>query len=312
MATRSAQQLLTAFLEAQRYVRGLATLTLSAYRTDLEQCLTFCTQRGVTEITHITTDVLVAHLADLRARGYAETSLLRHAASLKAFFTWLLEEDEITQNPTDILPSSKRPQALPRTIDEQQLCHCLEQINGDTPKDLRDRAILELLYGCGLRCAELCGLTLHDVDFNSQRVRIFGKGKRERVVPFGEPAERALKRYLTERTSFVASLKSRSLRTSLSKPEAPFFLTPRGKRMNRSLLSTVVRIRIRAQLPGDTSHITPHVLRHAFATHLLDHGAPLMDIRDLLGHATITTTQVYTHVSATALRETFQTCFPRA
>lgn len=303
---------LAAFLDYLNYARGLSPLTLTAYRTDLETCIAFLEQHHITALSAVTSDDLIRYLTHLRAKGYADRSLLRHAASLKSFFAWLLDERYITQNPTDLFPTGKRAQPLPRTIDETPLCKILEELTGETPIDLRDRAILELLYGCGLRCAELCALTLHDVDFNQQHLRIFGKGRRERIVPFGEPAKKALKQYLQWRHTFAEKLMRKQKGVQLNQPTAPLFLSPRGKKLLRSHLSEIVRRRIRPYLPDTATHITPHVLRHAFATHLLDHGAPLLDIRDLLGHASVSTTQIYTHVSNKGLQKTFRDCFPRA
>lgn len=306
------QRLLEDFLDNLQYTRGLAPLTLRAYRTDLERCFYFLKQRHITTVQAITASHLVAYLTQLQEKGYANTSLLRQMASLKTFFGWLIEEEILSANPTDLLPASKRAQHLPRSINEADICPLLDAITGNTPEDLRDRAVLELLYGCGLRCAELSGLTVHDVDFTLKQIRVSGKGNRERVVPFGEPAANALQRYLAWRAAFVAALKKANRGQHLDAFQAPLFLSPRGKALSRPLLSKIVRNRIRNHLTGDTTRVTPHVLRHAFATHLLDHGAPLLDIRDLLGHATVSTTQLYTHLSNKGLQSTFKNCFPRA
>mgnify|MGYP003288197789 CR=1 FL=1 len=301
------------FLDAMRYSRGLATATLSAYRTDILACFQFLQRYKIQRLSEVTAEQLLAHLAHLQnQRGFAERSILRNTAALKSFFTWLLEEERIPTNPTDIFPTSKRPQQLPRTIDEGILGKLINAVDGNTPIDLRDRAILELLYGCGLRCAELCGLTLHDIDFKQQRLRVCGKGQKERIVPFGKLAKEALLRYLSWRNTFIETLDNGKRIKQLSATNATFFLSPRGKSVQRPLLSKIIRDRIRQHLPDDASHVTPHVLRHAFATHLLNHDAPLLDIRDLLGHASVATTQIYTHVSDTKLKKTFKDFFPRA
>lgn len=300
------------FLDAMRYSRGLAPATLYAYRSDLMGCLAFLAKRNLTKLTDVSSKDLIDYLAHLRQRGFSDRSLLRNTASLKSFFTWLLEEERIPVNPTDIFPSSKRPQDLPRTIAEETLGKLIDNLTEEGPLDLRDRAVLEVLYGCGLRCSELCGLSLHDVDFTQQRLRVCGKGNKERVVPFGKPAKVALLKYLTWRTHYAESVDKGKRARQLLSPVAPFFLSPRGKPLRRDILSKIVRDRIRQHLPGDASHVTPHVLRHAFATHLLDHDAPLLDIRDLLGHASVATTQIYTHVSDTKLKKTFKNFFPRA
>ncbi len=306
------KRMLAHFRDALAYTRGLAPLTLEAYEADLETLLQFVTTvRRRTAWAQVTPEDLVAHLSDLRARGYADTSLLRYAAAYQTFFRWLLDEGHIPFLPTESLAGGKYPKRLPRSVEEVTLCALIEAVDGNEPYDLRDRAVLELLYGCGLRCAELCGLRLHDLDRIAATLRIRGKGRRERVVPYGAPAGAALSRYLTWREGFAMSWRKGREAATLMDPEAPLFLSPNARALNRGHLATIVRRRIRAFLP-EGSHATPHTLRHAFATHLLDHEAPLMDIRDLLGHATIATTQIYTHISNARLRETFARCFPRA
>lgn len=299
------------FLDAATYERGLAPLTRKAYAADLTELLATLRARGRTDWAQVTAADLVAHLERLRRSGHADTSLLRYVAALRVFFTWLLTEGLIPTLPTETLVGGKRPRRLPRSIAEDSLNALIEAVDGTTPVELRDRAVLETLYGCGLRCAELCSLRLHDLDKKGNVLRVRGKGGRERIVPYGPPAARALYAYLRWRGSFAHTWKKGAHAANLMAPEAPLFLSPTGHALNRSHLAAIVRTRIRAFLT-EGAHATPHTLRHAFATHLLDHGAPLMDIRDLLGHASIATTQIYTHVSNARLRDTFERCFPRA
>ncbi len=298
------------FLDAAAYERGLAPLTRSAYAADLAELLATLRRRGRTDWAQVTAEDLVAHLEGLRRSGHAEASLLRYTAALRAFFGWLLGEGLIPALPTETLAGSKRPRRLPRTLGEGALNRLIEAVDGDAPLDLRDRAVLETLYGCGLRCAELCGLRLHDLDRKARVLRVRGKGGRERVVPYGAPAEKALCSYLRLREGFALTWLKGACAADLLAPEAPLFLSPRGRALGRAHLAAIVHARIRAFLPEGT-HATPHTLRHAYATHLLDHGAPLMDIRALLGHASVATTQIYTHVSDARLRATFDACFPR-
>lgn len=306
------QTALNDFLDAMRYNRGLAPATLSAYRTDLLACFQFLTRHKIPDLSAVTSEHLIAHLSHLQQRGFVERTILRNIASIKSFFGWLLEEERISTNPTDIFPKTKRPQVLPRTIAEKTLGPLIDAITDDSPMSLRDRAVLELLYGCGLRCAELSNLTLHNIDFKQQLLRVCGKGQKERVVPFGNPAKEALKRYLAWRTRYAETFDKGKQARKLLAPNAPLFLSPRGKILRRATLSKIVRERIRQYLPDPNARVTPHVLRHAFATHLLDHNAPLLDIRDLLGHTSVATTQIYTHVSDRKLKNTFKNCFPRA
>ncbi len=296
------------FLDAMTYERGLAPLTCDAYRRDLTDL--YESLQNPHSWATVTGDDLVAHLSTLRKRGFADTSLMRYVAAYKTFFDWLLETNQIPYSPTETFVTPKRPQRLPRSLEEQTLNERIEAVSGNTPEDIRDRAILEVFYGCGLRCTELIHLSVHDVDLKVNALRVHGKGNKERVVPFGKPAQQALTRYMAYRNRWLEGYKKGALLHLLTDPNAPLFLSVTGKRLNRSFLASVVHNRIHAFLPPD-SHATPHTLRHAFATHLLNHGAPLMDIRDLLGHASITTTQIYTHVSDNRLRETFNKCFPR-
>ena len=302
------------FLDAMRYDRGFTPETCAAYGADLRALLSFLqkTRRPQpTSWAQVSFEDLVAFLSDLRTREYAEASLRRHAAAFRTFFAWLLEESRIPFTPTEALQVAKAPKRLPRSLDETTLNHLIEAVNGSSPEDLRDRAILELLYGCGLRCSELLRLNLHDIDFSGALVRVYGKGRKERTVPFGPSAARAVKAYLPLRDHFARTYRKGALAADLLRPAAPLFLSPTGRRCTRTLIAAVVRRRIDTFLPPGAK-ATPHTLRHAFATHLLNHGAPLLDIRDLLGHASISTTQIYTHVANDRLRETFQRCFPRS
>ncbi len=303
------QRTIDLFLDAMNYERGLADQTREAYGRDLRALLA-ALPKEVTSWAAVTTDHLVATLADFRERGFAEVSLLRYAAAYKTFFAWLLEENKIPFSPTDAFVAAKRPQRLPRTVDEKALNELIELVDGETAEELRDRAILEVLYGCGLRCSELIGLNLTALDPKAMTLRVYGKGRKERIVPFGEPARKAIGKYLVWRKRWLAGYKKGALAHLLGDPNAPLFFSPTGKRLNRGLLSKIIHVRIHAFLP-EGSHVTPHTLRHACATHLLDHGAPLLDIRDLLGHASVATTQLYTHVSDKHLRKTFEACFPR-
>jgi len=306
------ERALEQFLDESAYARGLAPLTCEAYASDLRDLLAFLrSARRRTDWPEVVSGDLVAYLERLRRRGYADATLLRRTAAIRRFFAWLLESGRLKTLPTETLVNGKRPFRLPKTIAEDDLAARIEAIQGDAPADVRDRAILEVLYGCGLRCAELCALRLHDCDFAARRLRIRGKGSKERVVPFGPPAAEALVRYLALRERFVLTWKKGALAADLLAPSAPLFLSPTARPLNRRYLSALVRSRVRPFLP-EGNRATPHTLRHAFATHLLAHGAPLLDIRDLLGHASISTTQIYTHLTDQRLRSVFDACFPRA
>lgn len=304
-------QELEAFLDAMAYDRGLAPSTREAYAADLRELWGFVARRGRKGWGEVTAEDVEAHLAALReGRGYADATLLRHTAAMRTFFGWLAEERRIAASPMEGFETGKPPRRLPRTVAERPLNALIEAVDGGDPLSLRDRLALELLYGCGLRCSELIGLNLHDADLTAGTVRVRGKGNKERVVPFGEKAAGALRRYLAWRAAFAGSYRKGSLAATLSDPKAPLLLSPTGRRLGRAHVAGLVHARIHAFLP-EGAQATPHTLRHAFATHLLDHGAPLMDIKELLGHASVSTTQVYTHVSVASLRAAFDRSFPR-
>ena len=308
MMERSIEQ----FLAAATYERGLAPLTRSAYANDLRHLAAYLqSERKIYDWRDVAVGDLVAYLESLRTRGFAQNSLLRTTAAMRQFFGWLLNEGQIIVLPTETLQVGKHPRLLPRTLPEKELNSLIEAVDGTDPDSLRDRAILELLYGCGLRCAELIGLRIQDLDGRRGVLHVHGKGNKERLVPYGPPAAKALRAYLPWRREFALTYKKGAEAANLLTPEAPLFVTTaRARPLGRAFLSQLIRTRIRAFLPEGT-HATPHTLRHAYATHLLEHGAPLLDIRDLLGHASVGTTQVYTHVDNQHLRDTFDTFFPR-
>ncbi|MGN0886025.1 MAG: tyrosine-type recombinase/integrase [Candidatus Spyradenecus sp.] len=298
------------FVDAMRYSRGFSPGSCSAYRTVLCALADFLSARGRTAWAEVSAADLRDYLADLDRREYAATTRRRNTAILRTFFDWLLDEELISKLPTENIRVGAQPRRLPNTLGERTLQELIEAVDGTDYPDVRDRAILELLYDCGLRCTELTTLQLHHLDLTRRLLRVHGKGRKERVVPFGEAADWALKAYLAARTPFAESLRKGALAAALRKPTAPLFLAPRGGMLSRSAVARIVHRRIHAFLPPGMQ-ATPHTLRHAFATHLLEHGAPLLDIRDLLGHASIATTQIYTHVDQAHLRSTFDRCFPR-
>lgn len=300
-----------AFVDAMRYSRGFSPSSCSAYRTVLFALADFLSARHQKAWSGVSAADLHDYLVDLDRREYAVTTRRRNTAILRTFFDWLLDEELISRLPTENIRVGAQPRRLPKTLGEETLKELIEAVDGTDYPDLRDRAILEILYDCGLRCSELTSLQLHHLNLTDRLLRVHGKGCKERVVPFGEAAARALEAYLVARTSFAQCLRKGTLAAALRKPTAPLFLAPRGGKLSNSTVATIVHRRIHAFLPPGVQ-ATPHTLRHAFATHLLEHGAPLLDIRDLLGHASIATTQIYTHVDQAHLRNTFERCFPRS
>jgi integrase/recombinase XerC len=242
-------------------------------------------------------------LGHLYERNLEKTSIARKLACLRTFFKFLVREQRLKTNPAELISSPRLPKKLPSYLPENEAAAVVEMPQGDAFKDLRDRAILELLYASGLRVRELAGLNDENLDLSQQLIRVFGKGRKQRIVPFGEFAARALSAYLAERD-----------RLALADPEddgqMPVFVSVRGRRLNARDVQRLVE-KTRLGLPSGR-HLTAHTLRHTFATHLLERGADLRAIQELLGHSSLATTQKYTHVSLEHLRAEYDKAHPKA
>jgi len=236
----------------------------------------------------------------LSERRDVAATVARKLASLRAFYRVLREHGLLAQNPADLMPAPKRPSTLPTVLPVDELAALLDRIPASTPLEVRDRAMLELAYSCGLRVEEITSLDLGAMDFDSERLRVLGKGGKERIVPVGEPAQKALERYLARG------------RAALSPPaeERALFLSKNGRRLSSSDVARRLRRWVREAALA--SGVSPHSLRHSFATHLLEGGADLRTIQELLGHASISTTQVYTRVDPSRLRGQYAGAHPRA
>jgi integrase/recombinase XerD len=285
--------------------RGRSANTLAAYRRDLAAYSEFLTGRGLTPAT-VTEPVIEDYLAFLRAAGRAPASVARALVSVRSLHRFLEDEGRTATNPAGDVQRPKVPSGLPKALSEEEVLSLLSAVTGDDPVARRDRAILEILYGCGLRVSELVGLSLVDLDLDSHLLRAFGKGSKERVVPVGRLATDALTAWLNPRgrEQLVPDRWARR-----GDAEA-VFLNTRGGRLSRQGAWGIVRGHGEAVGLGD--RLSPHVLRHSCATHMLDHGADIRVVQELLGHASISTTQVYTKVSATRLRQIYESAHPRA
>jgi integrase/recombinase XerD len=285
--------------------RGRSANTLAAYRRDLAAYQEFLTARKLTPAT-VTEPVVEDYLAFLRAAGRAPASVARALVSVRSLHRFLEDEGHVTGNPAEEVQRPKVPSGLPKALSEAEVEALLGAVTGDDAGARRDRAILEVLYGCGLRVSELVGLSLADVDLGSGLLRAFGKGAKERIVPVGRLARDALDAWLTPggRGSMVPGRWARR-----GDAEA-VFLNTRGGRLSRQGAWGIVRHHGDSVGLGD--RLSPHVLRHSCATHMLDHGADIRVVQELLGHASISTTQVYTKVSATRLRQIYDAAHPRA
>ncbi len=281
---------LDAFLSYIAVERGLAFNTIEAYRSDL---LAFLEDLGESSLDLVRGEEITRHLAALKVRGFAETTLSRHLMAIKAFFRYLKRERLLSVDVATLLSPPKIWQRLPDVLSCEEVEALLKQPDEANLIGVRDCAILELLYATGLRASELCSLNVQDVDDHS--LRVVGKGGKTRVVPLGRAALKALDRYLSWRAE---------------SDEPALFLGARGRRLTREALWELVKEY--ATSAKIKKNVSPHTLRHSFATHLLQGGADLRIIQDLLGHATIATTDRYTHISNPALCEAFHRLHPRS
>jgi tyrosine recombinase XerC len=297
-----------AFLAHLRDERGLAANTVAAYERDVVQFFRFAARGKVTDPAQVGPLLLRRFLAQLTTRGLAASSIARKAAALRACFRLLARRGLIDVNPAADLGSPRGPRRLPVVLKQRQVEELLARPQPLDPVGLRDRAILELLYATGMRVGELCALEVGDVDLASDVVRVHGKGGRERLVPFGEPARAALLQYLIEGRPAMRSAAGGE-RTAGDGRQALLFNRRARPMTPRDVRGMMQRYRAGTGVPSDTS---PHTLRHSFATHLLEGGADLRSVQELLGHVALTTTQTYTHVSNERLRRVYEQAHPRA
>ncbi|HSE22428.1 MAG TPA: tyrosine recombinase XerC [Pyrinomonadaceae bacterium] len=305
------EQLIEQFLEHLRYERNVSTHTLRNYSSDLEQFLDFLApaksdtgQRNLPDIAAIDHLTIRDWIASLHSAQKKKASIARKLATLRTFFQFLVREGLLELNPAKLVSTPKQEKKLPRHLSIEDAIRFIETPDTETDLGQRDRAILELMYATGVRVAELTTLNLADLDFRNQLMRVTGKRRKQRIVPFGEPAAVALRAYLKVRDNFL-------LKAPISKrDEGALFLNYQGTRITTRSVGRLVDKYI--QICAGIHNISPHALRHSFATHLLDSGADLRDIQELLGHARLSTTQVYTHVSMEKLIAVYDKAHPKA
>jgi site-specific recombinase XerD len=297
-------ELIRSFSEHLRFGRGLSPHTVAAYRQDLEGLAAFAA-RGGGALASATYPLLRRWLAHLATRGYARSSISRKAAAVRGFYGWAHRRGLLASDPAELLAAPTPTNRLP-TVLKRGEAKALVEAPGEDAAGIRDRAILELLYGCGLRVSELCALDVPDVDRDRQRVTVTrGKGGKQRIVPMGDLALDAVQRYLV-----AARPQLMRPAPAPGDPGDPLLLSARGARMSDRAVRTVIDRYRTEQLPGRS--VSPHTLRHSFATHLLDGGAELRVVQELLGHASPATTQRYTHVSKGRLFDAYRQSHPRA
>lgn len=285
--------------------RGRAPNSIIAYRRDLAAYERYLAGRRVA-LGDVTAAVVEEYLTALAAAGLSASSRARALAAIRGLHAFCLDERGATRDPTAEVEGPRVPEGVPRALSEAEVERLLRAIVGDGPRARRDRAILELLYATGIRISELAGLSLGDLDTAGGVVRVLGKGSKERIVPVGRFALAALAAWLGPggRGQIAAGKQTGRLDAQA------LFISTRGRRMSRQAVWSVVNIA--ARRVGMADRVTPHVLRHSFATHLLDHGADIRVVQELLGHASITTTQLYTKVSQEHLRRVYLAAHPRA
>lgn len=283
--------------------KGASANTVEAYTHDLDDYLSFLERRGITEPEQVDRDAVVAYEASCRERGFAPTTIERHVSTVKGFSRFLVSENLTPNEPTATLPLPKKPERLPDVLSIVQVEALLDQPFPETDTGARDRAMLEVLYGCGLRVSELCGLDLENLFLSEGVLRVMGKGGKERICPIDGTAAEALGDYLEHARP--------GLVRPISKPDdaAAVFLNARGGRITRqSVFRIVAAYGGRVGIEG----LHPHTLRHSFATHMLSGGAELRALQEMLGHSDISTTQIYTHVDRSHIREEYLHAHPRA
>ena len=295
MPSRSGDVAVEQFLRSLAVERGASPHTLRSYRADLADCAAFLAAGRLGTLVGADARTLRAYLAALHERGLARTSIARRLAALRSFFRFLMRRGRASANPAREVSTPKLPRKLPAYLPIDESEALLRVTPPPTAGGVRDRAILELFYATGIRVAELAGLDVEDLDLREGAVRVLGKGRKERIVPVGRKAVEALRAYLAREGE---------------RESGPVFLNGRGGRLTVRSVHRIVRARARAA--GLHRRVSPHTLRHTFATHLLDAGADLRLIQELLGHARLGTTQKYTHVSTDRLMKVYDSAHPRA
>jgi integrase/recombinase XerC len=306
---------LKAFIEFIRLNRNASEHTVRAYESDLSQLVTHVArERGIrrAEVAagHLDRDAIRSFLATLHKTGRTRASMARKLSAIRMFLKYLRREGIIEDDPGALIATPKREVRMPAHLSEREMEELLTAPASDSPLGRRDRAILELFYASGLRLSELVGIDADDIDLASRRVRVLGKGGKERIVPFNQSAAKAVREYLKDRHQLTQPRAAFDSRRARARDRDPLFVNYRGGRLTVRSVDRLVRRYVTAT--SARTGISPHALRHSFATHLLQRGADLRAIQELLGHARLSTTQRYTHVNAAQLLASYMRSHPRA
>lgn len=289
---------ISAFITYLHNVKKTSTNTELSYKRDLAKMARFLEDRGITEITEVKASDLEAYVTDLNENGFKAATVSRNIASMKAFFGFVVKELGIKDDPSTGLKSPKIEKKMPEILTMEEVVRLLEQPRGDTPKEIRDKAMLELLYATGIRVSELIGLEISDVNMQMNYI-LCRDANKERVIPFGNEARHALIRYMESSRSVMVEDQTSTV----------LFANCSGQKMSRQGFWKLIKFY--AKKAGITSDITPHTLRHSFAAHLVENGADLRSVQEMLGHSDISTTQIYASMNHNRIREVYTRAHPR-
>jgi integrase/recombinase XerD len=294
------KDLLENFLEYLSVERGLAKNTIAAYNRDLKSYIFYLRTKNITNIEHTNRTTIVSYLLIMQKKGKASSSISRACAAIKSFYQFLFKERIIDEDPTINLDSPKLEHRLPKVLTVEEVEKLLCQPDMSNPLGMRDKSMLELLYATGMRVSELISIAVEDVNLEMGFLRCTGKGSKERIVPVGTIAVEYLEHYITNARKTILNGKKSNI----------LFLNRQGNNMTRQGFWKIIKKYSRQA--GVNKQITPHTLRHSFATHLLENGADLRAVQEMLGHADISTTQIYTHITRNKIKEVYDKTHPRA
>lgn len=288
------------YLTMLRVERNLSPRTLEAYQRDLKHYLSFIVDKDIISLSNISQMHIREYIRSLNEKGLAASSIARIFSSIRSYHKFLSAENYVNENPTLILTSPKAPKKLPHVLMEEEISTIINAVVETFQYSKRDKAIIEMLYSCGLRVSELCALSLNNLYLNDDMIRIMGKGSKERLLPVGGRAKNFLNDYLIHCRPGIQK----------DKGSSSVFLSRNGNPLTRAMINNILRKW--SQVAGISKSVSPHTLRHSFATHLLEGGADLRFVQALLGHSDISTTQIYTHLDKHHLKEVYQTHHPRS
>ena len=302
------KMLIEKYLRYLKVERNASPHTITSYENDLTSFLEFCANQQEIDEEKVDTNsvsrlTIRLWLGDLTEQKMAKSSIARKVAALRSFFKYAFKRGYIEKNPAHLLVVPRKEKTLPKTATAEDLERMLDSVDTSTPRGLQTRAILEVFYGTGVRVSELVGLNLTDIDLRSNQISVLGKGNKERIVPLGDTAVSILRDFTKQRTELYGERTDSDARKAL-------FIAPSGQRMYVRAVRTIVEKALSGA--SEVTQKSPHVLRHSFATHMLDNGADIRIIKEFLGHANLAATQIYTHTSVERLKNVYEQAHPRA